>query len=135
MRELKFRVWDKAAKRMSMPFSLFGEFTLIGAVHSWQRESGLQRDSIGALNDLIEMEFTGLKDEKGNDVFEGDILRFNPDHRFFNWIVEFNDGCFVIINIGVDGYLGDRFKFESSFFSNREVIGNIYENPELLKTP
>ena len=49
-----------------------------------------------------------------------------------NWIISFNDGSFVLQNIGVDGYLHGTHSLHQNNTSLREVIGNIYENPELL---
>lgn len=63
------------------------------------------------------MQFTGLLDKNGTKIFEGDIVNENH-HESPSFVVEYNDGVFVPF--------GD---FRSDIFY---VIGNIYQNPELL---
>lgn len=77
-------------------------------------------------------QYIGLTDNDGKDIFENDILE-KTGTCLFDWLVEFKDGCFVIVNIGIDGYLGDRCTVDSTTFSDRKIIGNKTDNPELLK--
>ncbi|MEC1543088.1 YopX family protein [Bacillus halotolerans] len=74
-------------------------------------------------------QYTGLKDKNGREIYEGDIV---IDKRLNSAEVVFDDGCFCVI-----GYLGDLRTHpirDSLFCGERfEVIGNIYENPELLE--
>ena len=81
-------------------------------------------------------QYTGLKDKNGKEVYEGDVLKDVRDDKLFNWLVEWDNSRagFVIVNISLGGYLGCRYPIDSFYyFEFREVIGNIHENPELLK--
>ncbi len=65
-------------------------------------------------------QLTGLKDKNGKEVYEGDIVDYGNGR---NKVVEFIDGCFCICGITAMPKLMTLYP----------VIGNIYENPELLK--
>lgn len=154
MRNIKFRAWDKKTLKMSPAFVLFGEFTLLGAVHEWQRESafdiGLKdyNDSLGRLNNLEIMQFTGLYDKNGKEIYEGDVLEFTDKWEWYK-------GSYGIkMHFAEPERLKElRQQYEKEPMERRViempecynwllssevqtywlVIGNIYENSELLK--
>ena len=93
-------------------------------------------------NDLHLMQSTGLKDKNGKEIFEGDVVSRNSGMssvvEFGKWIYE-EDFGYKIKNIGFylnSSYDDDEF-FQAMDYEdirkNYEVIGNIYENPELLE--
>jgi len=116
MRPIKFRAWDKDTETMFIPEYISGDgkvYEDIGV--SFQQELSERKN-------VILLQFTGLKDRSGREIYEGDILEngdWVPDaHTTYTWKTEvkFIDGCYC-------GIAGEVV----------EVIGNIYENPELLE--
>ena len=90
----------------------------------WFEESSWQDDDYAVCADNVGfdlMQFTGLLDKNGKDIYEGDILSFNSRPPVGS--VSFHSGSYWV----ADAVLG-RASVQG------EVIGNIYENPELLKT-
>jgi len=128
MREIKFRAWDKKWKRMVYDFHpiCHGDLNLF--------DFAFLKDYDG---DYEPMQFTGLKDKKGKKIYEGDIVDFgnwNDDGERAD--VEFTKerACFgfnFFSKHGGEGY--GTLEFHRGERADWEVIGNIYENRELLK--
>lgn len=105
MREIKFRAWDK--DRMVKGFELF--------------------EDNSAYRGAIPMQFTGLLDKNGKEIYEGDLLHNSMDKEPF-YIIQWDsrNACF---ELGDDGNNLAKFAVHEFW----EVIGNIYKNPELIK--
>lgn len=133
MREIKFRVFDKKrcewVHDTNHACSLFGETILLGAFLNRPDDTHVRLEE---LNDMVAMQFTGLLDKQGVEIYEGDIVLLKEnvlrsDGKWDDGIysIGFQDGCFVSVQMCFNEYL-------SCFNNDCEVIGNIYENPELL---
>lgn len=134
-REIKFRAWDTQAKKMSPEFVLFGEFLLIGAIHSWQRSIGNgSQGSLKALDDLIVMQFTGLLDKNGKEIYEGDVVNCS---RGCPHLVKWDKEIGGTFGGGMPGWHLDGLKKNCgqgyAWTGHEELIGNIHEHPELIK--
>jgi len=126
MRELKFRAWDKFNGIMT--YQKNNSFT---QRYLFFREMA---DYEHSGNGIEYMQFTGLKDKNGKEIYEGDIIKgfeYNPKAPKFD--VTFKNGCFCWGDepLGYDFENHDvNWKPEKS---NPEkwatIIGNIYENP------
>lgn len=78
----------------------------------------------------IIMQFTGLKDKNGREIYEGDIIQCNPEVKYYRVVVWGHDGNYWMVN--PDRIMGWEIQCVISSHTDAVVIGNIYENPELL---
>lgn len=130
----KFRAWKKAGKELGRVGQI--TFELDGSV-SHVLFKGEFLDFNVSINEIILMQSTGLHDKNGKEIFEGDIIsdgHMSRDIRHHQTL-----GFYTIDGNGVEGFFGDTASLEdfeevSKYMSeNIEIIGNIYENPELLE--
>ncbi len=80
-------------------------------------------------------QFTGVKDAKGIDIFEGDILSTDLAKPFCE--VVFRNGCFALrLNDGGEDFYDILAPLEDNIIKTKyhSVVGNIHSNPELLKS-
>ena len=94
-------------------------------------------DIVADLTKVDVMQFTGLKDKNGKEIYKGDILRIINEYDKVNITeVKFIDGGFTVeddfgeYDMTTIGWAINIWDNENS---NYEIIGNIYENPDLLK--
>jgi uncharacterized phage protein (TIGR01671 family) len=147
-RERKLRAYNPETKEMIMPSSPYigagsgaqdVAMTLTGRAIT-PNSFGLDYGFSAPVPELIFMDFIGLQDGNKKDIFEGDILKVKDEYggSYLNWLVVFKNGCFGVQNIHKDGTVAwNEFHpiTEASYFITREVIGNMYQNPELINTP
>jgi len=122
MREIKFRVWKHKHQYPANNEEKMIYFNLGDYAYDQDGEQGNQYID---LNEMPIMQYTDLKDKNGKEIYEGDILLVKE--RMHNSVVEYHKGCFR----GCDYSSKTRVLLEV-FNEDSEVIGNIYESPELL---
>lgn len=132
MRKLKFRVWDKGMKRMHvLGTNTHDSMNFLddqAYYYNLQNGCGSLPDGLGTY-DL--MQYTGLKDSKGKEIYEGDIVKARwGNNMSYNLEVKFEDGGYYVQNGTFSEWLGQYFEIEESIV---EVIGNIYEDKYLLE--
>ncbi|WP_203363061.1 YopX family protein [Bacillus sp. REN10] len=125
-REIKFRVWDKDMKKMhtcgeNVHDSIdFLENT--ACYYNLQNGCGSMPDGSGTYE---LMQYTGLKDKNGVDIWEFDLLK---DEENFIWEVVFENGSF---RVRCDDLLAVRLL--NVWNKACCVVGNVFQNPELIQ--
>ena len=129
MRDIKFRAWDEKNEMMVTDFYVNGHGSH-NCVNG-QRGSAFRFDKEGPFfcPKLFVMQFTGLLDRSGVEIYEGDILLNRTGTR----AQALSEGCtYIFSGAGGSRWSSYRMPAEFSKPDNWEVIGNIYQNPELI---
>lgn len=134
MRDIKFRAWDKTREEMHTDYGYF-EVSSEGYWALIENLQGGEKNIVCGESNGVLMQFTGLLDKNGKDIYEGDIidstsqkyLRQNGDTKFYP-----NGRPTKIVKWNLNSY-HNGWNIYDGRMSQHEVIGNIYENPELIE--
>lgn len=119
MREIKFRAFDTATKKMLVTgFHVIGEVTAFGIIEQMLMEEPLGKTTLERMGDVEIMQFTGLFDKNGTEIYEGDIVKVPQDYI---------KPIAVYWNNEMTGF----YPLLSERSIHLTVIGNLYQNPEL----
>nr|DAY00989.1 MAG TPA: YopX protein [Caudoviricetes sp.] len=135
----KYRAWDVLAEKMIDEILMisFVRKEIIGKFRNGSTSVPLKFEDGRNGEDVILMQSTGLKDKNGKEIFEGDIITDGytlgvlRNHQTL--------GFYMVDEKGKENFLSDTvdtegFEEAKEFMKNSiEIIGNIYENPELLE--
>ena len=124
MREIRFRIWDEENKVMIYPDSLI-----------WFGNESCQYN--GDMGYILQ-QYTGMQDKDGRDIYEGDVVELERGLSDYYYVVEWVFAGFQLVTYkkpestvrGISDGINQGY-FEDS--DGVKVIGNIYENPELVQ--
>lgn len=141
-RETKFRVWDKANKKMYyLAESQMSQISLSINNEFWGLFDGVNRICGNADNSGVLMQFTGLLDKNGKEIYEGDIVKVKDNNYAYceidnpnvpRWIYKNHK---VIFRHGWFQAEDNDFGWEGENLidlTKGEIIGNIHQDPKLL---
>lgn len=119
MREIKFRAWDNNLKSMINVFTLYNEGTggVIPQTDQHSSTTGTERYKI--------MQYTGLLDKHGKEIYEGDILKSEQHQETGLKVVWYIPAACFRYSLNHD--LSSPLNYDDI-----EIIGNIYQHPNLL---
>lgn len=127
MREIKFRAWDSFNRIMYNDNA-----KVVGSMYFYAEHQDVT-------NQNIYMQYTGLKDKNGREIYEGDIVEYNDfnslrtgghaEDRIIRGKVFFSCGMWMVDTNNSRHDLYEGLLNDEEF----EIIGNIYEDPELLE--
>jgi len=130
MREIKFRAWDKRKQKMWAvhTWSIPTLITLEWTEENYKKTDKCPQTETDDWQDkYILMQYTGLKDKNGKEIYEGDIVKFiynsTPQQEIIGQVKWRDD--YLAWEFG-------SYLIEPTPKKTIEIIGNIYENPELL---
>lgn len=125
MREIKFRAWDKELKNWADYAIAYDRLSFLDENTGWWKT-----DKEGERFTLCQ--YTGLKDKNDREIYEGDIVRAVV---FSKWIgvAKYSDKNQAFVFECIDKNYRGNIVFMSQFDQGFKILGNIYENPEMLE--
>ena len=123
-REIKFRIWDIENKEMLEVQELDFEPTFYGGRIAIRPD---KYNDYFDTEDMILMQYTGLHDKNGKEIYEGDIVKIKYKDEDIGKVIYEHNGFSIDVTNMNKAY--GRVSFVNNFM---EVIGNIYDNSELL---
>ena len=119
MREIRFKFWNRQLHRMSRPLG-------IGVI--W--EDLVEEWGVFDWKDIEKLQYTGLHDRRGREIYEGDILKHRGNSDLIDVVIWDEAACRWLMK--TTKWQLTLFAFNDFNTMKAMIIGNIHENPELL---
>ena len=123
---LRFRAWDVEFKEMVQVDALVFEEQIIKATY---KNGNLVKED---LKNYVLMQSTGLTDKNGKEIFEGDVLKVTDKHSWLE-VVSFSEKKAMFVSKEIGFPESPLWELFNTVLFEIEIIGNIYENPELAE--
>lgn len=136
MREIKFRAWNGRAKQMAQYVTAIQMGDTQGTPSSVNVIVNGHNETWEVEHDKVElMQYTGMKDKNGNNIYEGDIVMWGDMAGLHEKpvrvaVVRFDPDICFDSNVGIFDYGNFAYKETDKYLT---VIGNVYANPDLLE--
>lgn len=129
-REIRFRAWHTGKKIMFSAEEMAADQLTLLPTGQFINVSSVRpsMSTIYPADKLIPLQFTGLKDRNGREIYEGDVVLAGENKCLVKWNQAFASFCLV-----KSGWMHSHYFGESVAPEECEIIGNIHENPELLE--
>lgn len=122
-REIKFRIWDEDESIMVYDVGITPKSDGIIPYLIQENGNAEGEDRFIYFPNSILMQYTGLKDKNGKEIYEKDIITYGYQMSDETW----RKGIFYLNDIFMKDFL------EKDYYKNIEIIGNIYENKYLIQ--
>jgi uncharacterized phage protein (TIGR01671 family) len=130
-REIKFRAWNEEDNRWASGLDFKREGLFINYNISDNGEFEIQADyPMRGYGRFILMQYTGLKDKNGKEIYEGDIVKVSNERYPVTTVCKWDNGCFILED-KADGHWTRQLHSQPE---RLKIIGNIYENPKLFES-
>lgn len=130
-REIKFKAWDKQAKKMIKVSDIHQEdYCLVLTLDGTLLDIAFSRDDV--MNGKVELlQWTGLRDKEGTEIYEGDIIKWNTGIGFIKYVADdYSLGFEVELIAGSKFY---DYDYDQISWGSVEVIGNIHSHLDLIE--
>lgn len=133
-REIKFRLWSKICKKFIETNNPNLEFVINNNGYLYSIENFYGEIYVLPQMDIEVLQFTGLRDRNGKEIYEGDILKYNFPYDGRLKHISPVTYLETQASFGLKDIYGNEIPLYRITANNYfEVVGNIYENPELLE--